>query len=131
MDKYRILVKGIVQYENKYLLTEKWYDDRIMDPYQWEFLDGELEFGESPEKGVLRIVYENTGVNAHINRILYTWSFMLGDVCNIGICFHLLSTSEEVVLSEELHDHQWVSKEDIETYVKNKAVLEDVAKAEL
>ncbi|WOO36095.1 NUDIX domain-containing protein [Anaerocolumna sp. AGMB13020] len=131
MDKYRILVKGIVQYENKYLLTEKWYDDRIMDPYQWEFLDGELEFGESPEKGVLRIVYENTGVNAHINRILYTWSFMLGDVCNIGICFHLLSTSEEVVLSEELHDYQWVSKEDIETYVKNKAVLEDVAKAEL
>jgi nucleoside triphosphatase len=131
MDKYRILVKGIVQYENKYLLTEKWYDDRIMDPYQWEFLDGELEFGESPEKGVLRIVYENTGVNAHINRILYTWSFMLGDVCNIGICFHLLSTSEEVVLSEELHDFQWVSKEDIETYVKNKAVLEDVAKAEL
>ncbi len=131
MDKYRILVKGIVQYENKYLLTEKWYDDRIMDPYQWEFLDGELEFGESPEKGVLRIVYENTGVNAHINRILYTWSFMLGDVCNIGICFHLLSTSEEVVLSEELHDYQWVSKEDIENYVKNKAVLEDVAKAEL
>ena len=131
MDKYRILVKGIVQYENKYLLTEKWYDDRIMDPYQWEFLDGELEFGESPEKGVLRIVYENTGVNAHINRILYTWSFMLGDVCNIGICFHLLTTSEEVVLSEELHDYQWVSKEDIETYVKNKAVLEDVAKAEL
>jgi len=36
-----------------------------------------------------------------------------------------------VVISAELNDHQWVSKEDIETYVKNKAVLEDVAKAEL
>lgn len=131
MEKYRILVKGIVQYENKYLLAEKWYDDRIMDPYQWEFVDGKLEFGESPEKGVLRIVYENAGLTAHINRILYTWSFMIGDVCTIGICFHLLCTSDEVVLSEELNDFKWVTREEIGKYVSNKAMLEDIEKAEL
>ena len=50
MDKYRILVKGIVQCHGKYLVVEKWYDDRIFDPYQWEFLDGVMEFGENPEK---------------------------------------------------------------------------------
>lgn len=32
MNKYRILVKGIVQRDNKYLAVEKWYDDNIMEP---------------------------------------------------------------------------------------------------
>lgn len=40
MDKYRILVKGIVQCQDHYLVVEKWYDDRIFDPlsvgiYRW------------------------------------------------------------------------------------------------
>ena len=46
MNAYRILVKGIVKKDDRYLIVEKWYDDNIMDPYQWEFLDGEAEFGE-------------------------------------------------------------------------------------
>ena len=50
MNKYRILVKGIVQKGNRYLTVEKWYDDNIVEPYQWEFIDGEAEFGESPDK---------------------------------------------------------------------------------
>lgn len=40
MNKYRILVKGIVQKGNRYLTVEKWYDDNIVEPYQWEFIDG-------------------------------------------------------------------------------------------
>ena len=58
MNKYRILVKGIVQRDNKYLAVEKWYDDNIMEPYQWEFIDGEAEFGESPDKAVVRTIQE-------------------------------------------------------------------------
>lgn len=51
MNRYRILVKGIVQKDDKFLAVEKWYDDNIIDPYQWEFVDGETEFGESPDAG--------------------------------------------------------------------------------
>ena len=43
MDRYRILVKGVVQYEDKYLVVRKWYDDRVSEPYQWEFIDGEID----------------------------------------------------------------------------------------
>lgn len=50
MNRYRILVKGIVQKDDKFLAVEKWYDDNIIDPYQWEFVDGETEFGESPDR---------------------------------------------------------------------------------
>lgn len=131
MEKYKIIVKGIVQYEDKYLIVEKWYDDRIMDPYQWEFIDGKLEFGESPDKGVLRTLFEKTGITAHINRILYTWSFMVGDVCNIGISFLCITTQDEVMLSEELHDFKWVTRDEIKNYVSNKAMIEDIEKAEL
>jgi ADP-ribose pyrophosphatase YjhB (NUDIX family) len=131
MEKYKIMVKGIVQYEDKYLLVEKWYDDRISEPYQWEFIDGKLEFGENPEKGVLRIIFEKTGLTVHLNRILYTWSFMVGDVCNIGISFLCVSTQDSIVLSEDLNEYKWIAKEELSNYISNKAVIEDIERAEL
>lgn len=30
MSKFRVLVKGIVQYQDSYLAVERWYDDRIL-----------------------------------------------------------------------------------------------------
>ncbi|HEX3020865.1 MAG TPA: NUDIX domain-containing protein [Lachnospiraceae bacterium] len=131
MEKYRILVKGIVKNVNSYLIVEKWYDDRIQNPYQWEFIDGKINFGESPDKAVVRLIHENTGLNVQIDRILYTWSFMVGEVCNIGISYLCLTGMEDVLLSEELHDYKWIRKEDFHKYIENNAMLEDIEKAEI
>lgn len=131
MDKYKILVKGIVQYNDKYLIVERWFDDRIMNPYQWGFVDGNIEFGESPDKAVIRLINENTGLNAEISKVLYTWSFMVGEVCNIGISYLCLCSIDEILLSEELHGYKWVSKEEFKDYIDNKDILEDIEKAEL
>lgn len=131
MGKYRILVKGIVKYEEKYLIVERWYDDRIVEPYQWEFIDGELEFGENPDKGVVRIINESTGLVGEVDKILYTWSFMLGDVYNIGISYLCLTADCDVILSEELNDYKWVDKDELAHYIENEAVLKDIGKAEL
>jgi ADP-ribose pyrophosphatase YjhB (NUDIX family) len=131
MEKYKILLKGIVQYEDKYLLVKRWYDDRILDPYQWEFIDDKLEFGELPEKGVVRLILENTGLNVQISRILYTWTFMVGDVCNIGISYLCIAGSNEVTLSEDLHDYKWVMKDQFKNYIENEAIIEDIERAEL
>ena len=97
MESCKIMVKGIIQYNDRYLLIEKWYDDRIGDPYQWEFIDGRLEYGEDPEKGVLRQIEEKTGLQAEVFRPLYTWSYMVGEIWNIGIAFHCIATNDEVV----------------------------------
>ena len=43
MGKFRILIKGIVRHNGRYLAVERWYDDRIFEPYQWEFVDGEMD----------------------------------------------------------------------------------------
>lgn len=131
MEKYRIIVKGIVQYDDKFLILEKWFDDRIVDPYQWEFINGDLSFGETPEKGVLNLVFQTTGLTVQVSKIPYTWSFMIGDVCNIGIAFLCISSSDFVSLSEEFNSYKWVAREDIKNYITNQAVIADIDRAEL
>ncbi len=133
MNAYRILVKGIVKREDKYLIIEKWYDDNIMDPYQWEFLDGEAEFGESPDVAVVRMIQEQTGLTAEVDRILYTWTFMVGSVCSLGLTYLCYTDMEEddVQLSEDLHDCRWVSADEFSEFISNQRMLEDIEKAEL
>ena len=133
MNKYRILVKGIVQRDNKYLAVEKWYDDNIMKPCQWEFIDGEAEFGKSPDKAVVRTIQEQTGLITEVDRVLYTWTFMIGSECNLGLAYLCLTeqNEDEVVLSEELNDAKWIDYMDFEKYIHNKRMLEDLEKAEL
>ena len=68
MGKFRILIKGIVRHNGRYLAVERWYDDRIFEPYQWEFVDGEMEFGETPDKAVERLVAEKVGLSVVLVR---------------------------------------------------------------
>ena len=133
MNAYRILVKGIVKRDDKYLIIEKWYDDNIMDPYQWEFLDGEAEFGESPDVAVIRMIQEQTGLTAEVDRILYTWTFMVGSVCSLGLTYLCYTDMEEddVQLSEDLHDCRWVSADEFGEFIYNQRMLEYIEKAEL
>lgn len=132
-NKYRILVKGIVQRENKYLVVQKWYDDNIVAPYQWEFVDGEAEFGESPDAAVVRKIQEQTGLTSIVDRILYTWTFMIGNECNLGLAYLCLTDMDEdsVILSEELHDADWIEAEEFSEYISNKRMLEDLEAAEI
>ncbi|MBQ2320173.1 MAG: NUDIX hydrolase [Lachnospiraceae bacterium] len=133
MNKYRILVKGIVQRGNKFLIVEKWYDDNIVEPYQWEFIDGEAEFGESPDAAVIRIIQEQTGLTAVVGGVLYTWTVMIGTECNLGLTYLCLTEQDEddVILSEELHDAKWIEGIEFEEYIHNKRMLDDLEKAEL
>ena len=132
-SRYRILVKGIVRRGDRFLLVEKWYDDNIVEPYQWEFIDGEAEFGESPDNAVIRTIQEQTGLNVVIDRILYTWTFMMGPVCNLGLTYLCLTDMEEddVVIPEDLHDAKWIEPEDFPDYIHNQRMLDDLEKADL
>lgn len=130
MKKYQIMVKGIVQMEDKYLVVRKWFNDRVAEPYQWGFVDGKIEFQEEPDKAVIRHINEQTGLSAAIDRILYTWTFMTGDVFNIGISYLCVASIDSIVLSEELVDHCWIKREEFETFLDSK-VLEDVERLEI
>ncbi len=131
MEKFQIKLKSIVQYEDKFLVVNRWYDDRISEPFQWEFIDGSLVFGEKPEHGAERLVREQVGLEVYTDRVFYTWSYVVGDTCNVGICFLCRAFDSEVILSEDLRDFEWIVKDDIAGKISNKDVLEDILKAGL
>ena len=131
MTTHRILVKCVVNYGSEYLLLKKWYDDRIDDPFQWEFADGEVEFGESPEHAAERIVAEATGLTAEAARPLYTWQYTLGNVSNIGICYLLYAHDVETVISEDYAEAVWVDRFSFGNYIQNKRLLADIERADL
>lgn len=132
-NKYRILVKGIVQRGDRFLIVEKWYDDNIVQPYQWEFIDGVAEFGESPDAAVVRVIQEKTGFTVVVDKILYTWTLMIGSECNLGLTYLCLTdmNEDDVRLSEDLNNATWITADQFEEYIHNKRMLEDLEKAEL
>ena len=128
-----VRVRGIVKKEDKYLLIKHWVDDRIPDPYLWEFVEGEVNFGEAPKDAVLRWMEELLGVNGSIEKVLYTWSKVTGDSQCIGIAF-LCSMEEDdsnITLTEEYGEWQWVTREEFEEYISNQYVLDDLIGVEM
>ena len=113
---------------DKFLILQKWYDDRITEPYQWEFVDGDLEYGISPDAYVRQMVNDATGLDAVIDSIPYTWSYELGDMQIIGIAYLCHVDSDMVILSEAVSDFKWVKAEELPEYIENRGVLADLAK---
>ena len=131
MGKYRIVVKCVVNYGSEYLLLKKWRDDCIDEPFRWEFPDGEVEFGEAPERAAERIVTETTGLTAEAAKPLYTWQYTVGEVSNIGICYLLHAHDTDTVIAEEYTEVAWVDRFGFENYINNPLILADIEKADL
>ena len=126
MNKYGIKIKGIVKKDDKFLILQKWYDDRITEPYQWEFIDGDLEYGIAPDAFVKQMISDATGLDAEVDGIPYTWSYALGDKQIIGIAYLCHVESDMVILSEAVSDFKWVSAKELPDYIENKGVLYDL-----
>ncbi len=126
MKGTRIIVKGIVKHGDEYLLVKKWYDDRIEEPYQWEFVDGYADIGESPDDVVVQLVSDKTYLLVQNKRILYTWSYQVGSTGYVGLAYLCEVDSDIVILSEELQDFKWVKFEEFPDYITNHDILRDV-----
>lgn len=122
-------VKGIIKKDDKYLLVKRWVDDRIPDPFIWEFPDTEVNHGEAPDEAVLRAIHELLSIEGKIEKIEYTWSNMLGDTHCVGIAYicSIPETNERnIVLPEEYGEYEWVRREQFEEYIENQLVLQDL-----
>lgn len=129
MDKYGVKIKGIVRCGEDFLIVKKWYDDRIDEPYQWEFLDTQMEEGETPKDACLRYVQDATGIYCSDATIPYTWVYKLGDNKFLGIAFLCEVQDEIVFLSEDLVECKWVKAGELKEYIKNRGMLADMADA--
>ena len=134
MESIYLRVKGIIKNEDKYLLVKRWVDDRIPDPFIWEFVDSEVNYGEAPDDAVLRAIRELLSVEGKIDRMVYTWSQMVGDSQCVGIAYLCsISTDEEdnILLSEEYGEWEWVTRDEFAQYIDNQYVLKDLEGVEL
>lgn len=127
-------VKGIIKKDDKYLLVKRWVDDRIPEPFVWEFVDTEVNHGEAPDEAVLRAIHELLAIEGKIEKIEYTWSNMLGDTHCVGIAYICSIPEDEeshIVLAEEFGEYEWVKREQFEDYIENQFVLQDIKGKEL
>ena len=132
MKKYGIKIKSIVKCNDKFLIVERWYDDRIEEPYQWEFLDTDLEDDELPETACMRVIAESTGINsARIVSMAYSWKYQLGDNNYLGLAFLCEVPDEPVMLSEEFGDYKWVEVEELTDYISKQAIIDDMKQAQV
>ena len=110
MKQFKIKIKAIVTSNDRFLVVKRWYDDRIVKPYQWEFLDGDMNFEEAPIDAAERIVREQTQLEVADGKLLYTWSYVVGETCYVGICYGFECINREVFLSEDLIEYYWAEK---------------------
>ena len=133
MKNVYIKVKGIIKKDDRYLVLKRWVDDRIPDPFVWEFIDGQIEHGEAPDEGVLRQIREQIGVEGTIEKIEYIWSQMLGDTQCVGIVYlcSIEAEDDSFEMSEEYGGFEWIKREEFPYYIENRYVLNDLEKAVL
>lgn len=129
MGNTYVRVKGIIKKDDKYLVIKRWVDDKIPEPFVWEFIDTEVNHGEAPDDAVLRAIHELLSIDGKIEKIEYTWSNLLADTHCIGIAYICSILEEEehnIVLPEEFGEYKWVTREQIDAYVDNQFVLQDL-----
>ncbi len=129
MEDLFVRVKGIIQKGDKYLVLKKWVDDRIPEPYVWEFVDTIVGHGETPDEAMLRAVREILSVDGVLDRVAYTWSIMLSDTQCIGIAYVCSIPEDEetgIMLDEEYEEMMWITKEQFPEFIDNQFVLNDI-----
>lgn len=128
MNKIAVKVKGIVKYKGKYLLIQKWYDDNIVNPYKWEFVDSEIEPGKAPDEVVIDSIETGMGLGVKLSKILYTWTYTTGDIFHIGIAYLCEAENDIVLLSDDYSDFAWVESERLGEYIEDKNLIKDLRK---
>lgn len=109
-----VVVKSVIinHVMKKALLIRRSLNDEVGGGV-WESPGGKVEEGETLEEGIIREVFEETGLNVVPERFLYA---SLDEICGKKMIFvvYLCSTAEEkaVLSSREHSEYRWVDKEE-------------------
>lgn len=121
MDKQITVFCACVIRDNKILLTLRDEEEAPDAHLKWEFPGGKVEFTETPEEGIIREVFEETGVTVKINRLLpYVqtnyWNYSWGKqqtLCFFFLCDYL--KQETVEKDHHVAKIDWVDLEEVKS----------------
>ncbi|MBQ9699130.1 MAG: hypothetical protein IJV71_00755 [Lachnospiraceae bacterium] len=126
MSRLEVKLKGIVEYDGKYLLMQKWYDDNIVNPYKWECVDNLLIHGLKPDGYVVENIEVSTGLGVTVDRLLSTWTYKIGDTHYLGLAFLCHAQEDIIILSDEYSNSVWVEPEKLQFYIEDTVMLQDL-----
>lgn len=113
---YRIAVRGLIIYEDKFLIMKRSKIARGEYGF-WELPGGGQDFGESPEEALHREIEEEAKLEIEVIKPLSVWHYLRE--CNlqiIGFTFLCKAKDLNVTLSDEHLDYAWVKYKDIDNY---------------
>ncbi len=132
MNKIVPVVIGVIIKDNKFLLT---YRNGKHEPdwanNHWQFPGGGLEFGESPEKTLLREMKEEVGLDVSIKYLIpkiftkriHNWQGLF--ICYV--CGHM--DTQTIILNSEATKYGWFSLSEVKKLKTLPGTVDLAAKA--
>jgi 8-oxo-dGTP diphosphatase len=111
----KVSVAGLIPHSNKILVVRRSPKENFF-PGIYELPGGKVDFGESPEKAIVREVYEETGLITSVNKIFDSRSYLSKENTQHNIeIFYLLSLREipKITLSKEHDKYMWINYDSI------------------
>lgn len=124
MVKFHITVKGIVVFQSKILVMKRARPSSDGLGY-WELPGGGLEYGETPNKALIRELEEETGLAIEIIKPAYTFTKIRDDYQTIGIGYVCKANHGDVILSDEHTEYRFCSLEEAKELL-SKEIFDDI-----
>lgn len=112
--EFAIIVHGLINRQNKYLYTKRRPTAKFA-PGQWDTPGGSLEFGETPEEGLIRETMEETGLEIKVLKPLAVYSKVVPELNKqfINLIYQCEYLAGEVILNDEHTDFVWLQLDQI------------------
>ncbi len=119
----KIIQKAAIKAGNKYLIMRRSAKVDI-NPDCWDFPGGRLYDGEDPEPGLIRQVFEETGLKIKVLQRQTNYEIDTNDLPYHYVIYGAkILQGEDVVLSVEHDEYRWSTKEEMKTLSLNKFLV--------
>lgn len=118
MKTQRIIVNGILEHNNRVLIAKRSASKKIA-PGKYHLPGGHVEFGETPNKAIVREFSEEFGITVGAGRFFQTFSYTTNDVHTVGICFLLMFDGNAAAIKADQIENDevaWVAKNELANY---------------
>ena len=118
MHRQLVVVIGLIEREDKFLLTRRNDPKHANWHHRWNFPGGKVNQGETPLDAIHREIYEETQLNIHSPHFLgvhtHHWDTSTGTQQTFLLVYHCQVHPGEIILSLEENDaFLWVELEKI------------------
>ena len=118
MNHQLIVSVGLIQYEDRLLLTRRVNPENPQWHHRWNFPGGKIHFEELPIEALRREILEETNLTINRPQLLgvhtHYWKMEKGVQQTLILVYHCFADHHDVHLKQDENDaHVWVEPNDI------------------